>query len=139
MALDLHSSCVHDPKMSEALFRKRPRVPTMTRTTSMKEFSPLISIPTEFEDAYKTCRISTVISTTPKGLETSLNEVCQKPESGAMALGFLHSCGTCRRLLGSGRDIYIYRGDSAFCSQECREQHIKQEARKRSSTSLSNS
>ncbi|KAH7672344.1 Zinc finger RING/FYVE/PHD-type protein [Dioscorea alata] len=122
--------------MSETLFRKRPRsrAPTMTRTKSIKEISP-VKPSHEIEDC-KTCRISIGISTAPLGLQ-SLHEACQKAQvSGDKALGFLHSCGMCRRLLGSGRDIYIYRGDNAFCSQECREQHIRKESLKGSSTPL---
>lgn len=43
---------------------------------------------------------------------------------------FLRTCGLCNRRLASGRDIYMYRGDTAFCSQECREQRMKQDERK---------
>lgn len=43
---------------------------------------------------------------------------------------FLHTCGLCKRRLPPGRDIYMYRGDTAFCSLECREQQIKQDERK---------
>ncbi|XAR50622.1 hypothetical protein NMG60_11004991 [Bertholletia excelsa] len=32
---------------------------------------------------------------------------------------FLNICYTCKRKL-EGRDIFIYRGDSSFCSEECR-------------------
>ncbi|WVZ50032.1 hypothetical protein U9M48_001331 [Paspalum notatum var. saurae] len=37
---------------------------------------------------------------------------------------FLQRCFLCRRELADGRDIYIYRGDRAFCSDECRCRHI---------------
>jgi len=43
---------------------------------------------------------------------------------------FLRTCGLCKRHLASGRDIYMYRGDTAFCSLECREQQMKQDERK---------
>ncbi|KAI3462048.1 hypothetical protein Pfo_018711 [Paulownia fortunei] len=43
---------------------------------------------------------------------------------------FLRSCGLCNRRLAPGRDIYMYRGDTAFCSLECREQQMKQDERK---------
>jgi len=43
---------------------------------------------------------------------------------------FLHTCGLCKRRLPPGRDIYMYRGDTAFCSLECREQQMKQDERK---------
>ncbi|KAF5458123.1 hypothetical protein F2P56_022180, partial [Juglans regia] len=43
---------------------------------------------------------------------------------------FLHTCGLCKKRLAPGRDIYMYRGDTAFCSLECREQQMKQDERK---------
>ncbi|KAL2551411.1 hypothetical protein Fot_05030 [Forsythia ovata] len=43
---------------------------------------------------------------------------------------FLRTCGLCNRRLPPGRDIYMYRGDAAFCSLECREQQIKQDEKK---------
>ncbi|XP_039823752.1 bifunctional aspartokinase/homoserine dehydrogenase 2, chloroplastic-like isoform X3 [Panicum virgatum] len=36
-------------------------------------------------------------------------------------LHFLQYCGSCNRALGPEADIYIYKGESAFCSPECRE------------------
>ncbi|OVA08317.1 Protein of unknown function DUF581 [Macleaya cordata] len=36
---------------------------------------------------------------------------------------FLNSCNLCRKKL-NGRDIYMYRGEKAFCSTECRYRHI---------------
>ncbi|XP_031258660.1 FCS-Like Zinc finger 5-like [Pistacia vera] len=43
---------------------------------------------------------------------------------------FLRTCGLCNRRLAPGRDIYMYRGDTAFCSLECREKKMKQDERK---------
>lgn len=37
---------------------------------------------------------------------------------------FLYACYLCRRRLSPQKDIYMYRGDRAFCSQECRYQQI---------------
>ncbi|KAJ3695791.1 hypothetical protein LUZ60_001168 [Juncus effusus] len=37
---------------------------------------------------------------------------------------FLRACGLCKRSLGPGRDIYMYRGEVAFCSLECRQQQM---------------
>ncbi|EXC06702.1 hypothetical protein L484_021540 [Morus notabilis] len=42
---------------------------------------------------------------------------------------FLRSCSLCRRRLVPNRDIYMYRGDSAFCSLECRQQQMNQDER----------
>ncbi|WJX32652.1 hypothetical protein P8452_20951 [Trifolium repens] len=43
---------------------------------------------------------------------------------------FLRSCFLCKRRLVPGRDIYMYKGDSAFCSLECRQQQMNQDERK---------
>lgn len=37
---------------------------------------------------------------------------------------FLHACYLCKRQLNHGKDVYMYRGDKAFCSVECRYQQI---------------
>ncbi|GLJ11621.1 hypothetical protein SUGI_0173050 [Cryptomeria japonica] len=46
---------------------------------------------------------------------------------------FLDACHMCNRRLGDGRDIYMYKGDSAFCSEECRQQQIVIDERKEKS------
>ncbi|XP_011027684.1 PREDICTED: uncharacterized protein LOC105127902 [Populus euphratica] len=43
---------------------------------------------------------------------------------------FLRACSLCKRRLIPGRDIYMYRGDSAFCSLECRQQQMSLDERK---------
>ncbi|CAL4995808.1 unnamed protein product [Urochloa decumbens] len=40
-------------------------------------------------------------------------------------LRFLQHCGSCNRALGPEADIYIYKGESAFCSIECREKRMR--------------
>lgn len=37
---------------------------------------------------------------------------------------FLSSCFTCKKKLEENNDIYIYRGDKAFCSIECRHKEM---------------
>ncbi|KAH9295892.1 hypothetical protein KI387_039480 [Taxus chinensis] len=37
---------------------------------------------------------------------------------------FLQACSLCKLRLGPGKDIYMYRGDAAFCSAECRNEQI---------------
>ncbi|XP_039121433.1 FCS-Like Zinc finger 2-like [Dioscorea cayenensis subsp. rotundata] len=37
---------------------------------------------------------------------------------------FLDSCFLCKKPLGSNRDIFMYRGDTPFCSEECRQEQI---------------
>ncbi|KAD4386200.1 hypothetical protein R6Q59_009450 [Mikania micrantha] len=43
---------------------------------------------------------------------------------------FLTVCRLCNRRLISGRDIFMYRGDSAFCSFECRQEQMNQDEKK---------
>lgn len=38
---------------------------------------------------------------------------------------FLDSCFLCRARLHVGDDIYMYRGDTPFCSEECRQEQIQ--------------
>lgn len=50
---------------------------------------------------------------------------------GFHAPDFLSACYLCRRQLSLGKDIYMYRGDKAFCSVECRYQQIVSDERKK--------
>uniref|UniRef100_A0A0A9SUT9 Uncharacterized protein n=1 Tax=Arundo donax TaxID=35708 RepID=A0A0A9SUT9_ARUDO len=48
---------------------------------------------------------------------------------------FLRACSRCRRELSPNKDVYMYRGDQGFCSQECRwQQTLIDEAREREAT-----
>ncbi|KAF8705800.1 hypothetical protein HU200_031008 [Digitaria exilis] len=47
-------------------------------------------------------------------------------EAAPAADDFLSSCFTCKKKL-EGNDIYIYRGEKAFCSANCRDQEIQLE------------
>ncbi|XP_057531972.1 FCS-Like Zinc finger 5 [Amaranthus tricolor] len=40
---------------------------------------------------------------------------------------FLRTCSLCNRMLAPGRDIFMYRGDTAYCSLECRQQQMTQD------------
>ncbi|KAG6422965.1 hypothetical protein SASPL_113348 [Salvia splendens] len=51
-------------------------------------------------------------------------------EDYAQTASFLRVCSFCNRRLVPGHDIFMYRGDSAFCSLECRQQQINQDDRK---------
>ncbi|KAK3430166.1 hypothetical protein EUGRSUZ_E01696 [Eucalyptus grandis] len=57
---------------------------------------------------------------------------------------FLQSCFLCNKPLGFNSDIFMYRGDTAFCSKECRQEQIeldeaKEKSWKRSQASSSSS
>uniref|UniRef100_A0A0D9X7Q4 FLZ-type domain-containing protein n=1 Tax=Leersia perrieri TaxID=77586 RepID=A0A0D9X7Q4_9ORYZ len=47
--------------------------------------------------------------------------------SAVETAAFLRACGLCNRRLGPGRDTFMYKGEAAFCSLECRQQHITHE------------
>ncbi|XP_051192733.1 uncharacterized protein [Lolium perenne] len=46
---------------------------------------------------------------------------------GVVTAAFLAACFFCGKALGPGKDTYIYRGEVAFCSAECRERMIEQD------------
>ncbi|XP_072975222.1 protein MARD1-like [Typha angustifolia] len=43
-----------------------------------------------------------------------------RPSHSTPTSPFLERCYLCRKRLAEGKDIYMYRGDRAFCSVECR-------------------
>ncbi|KAK9080807.1 hypothetical protein SSX86_000565 [Deinandra increscens subsp. villosa] len=43
---------------------------------------------------------------------------------------FLTVCRFCNRRLIPARDIFMYRGDTAFCSFECRQEQMNQDEKK---------
>ncbi|PSS10094.1 hypothetical protein CEY00_Acc17182 [Actinidia chinensis var. chinensis] len=46
---------------------------------------------------------------------------------------FLEACFLCQKPLGHNSDIFMYRGNTPFCSQECRQEQIEiDEAKERS-------
>ncbi|XP_061351140.1 FCS-Like Zinc finger 5-like [Gastrolobium bilobum] len=64
---------------------------------------------------------SMVLATvSPKIQRRHSSDLLETPE-------FLRACSLCKRRLVPGRDIYMYRGDSAFCSLECRQQQMNQD------------
>ncbi|KAK4801591.1 hypothetical protein SAY86_022078 [Trapa natans] len=50
---------------------------------------------------------------------------------------FLVSCALCKKPLASHRDIFMYRGDMAFCSQECRQEQMEMDKAKDKNRNLS--
>ncbi|XP_004133966.2 FCS-Like Zinc finger 3 [Cucumis sativus] len=57
---------------------------------------------------------------------------------------FLEACSLCRKALGRNSDIFMYRGNTPFCSKECRQEQIeideaKEKSWRRSSSSSSSS
>ncbi|OWM69819.1 hypothetical protein CDL15_Pgr025668 [Punica granatum] len=64
-------------------------------------------------------------SSTEKGF--SIDDQFSSPSTPSDS--FLSFCHTCKKNLGPGSDIYMYRGEIAFCSGECRYQEMLLEER----------
>ncbi|KAF8117159.1 hypothetical protein N665_0012s0163 [Sinapis alba] len=50
---------------------------------------------------------------------------------------FLDSCFLCKKPLGDNRDIFMYRGDIPFCSEECRQEQIERDEAREKKQNLS--
>ncbi|RLN40886.1 uncharacterized protein C2845_PM01G05260 [Panicum miliaceum] len=53
-------------------------------------------------------------------------------ENGRMFVGleFLKRCFCCHKNLDATMDVFVYKGEQAFCSAECRCQHMAKEERR---------
>ncbi|CAN6280363.1 unnamed protein product [Urochloa humidicola] len=55
-------------------------------------------------------------------------------DAGELRHHYLDACFRCGRHLGGNKDIFMYRGDTPFCSEDCRQQQIEaDEAREKRS------
>ncbi|KAK4274089.1 hypothetical protein QN277_017371 [Acacia crassicarpa] len=121
------------------LLGKRPRGP-MKRTTSLSEFPFDLNVapdapqnePSHNPNAHPSYG---VIRHQPGGSNWSDQSVVptnrrRHSVDFVETAEFLRACFLCKRSLVPGRDIYMYRGDSAFCSLECRQQQMIQDERK---------
>ncbi|KAK9742726.1 hypothetical protein RND81_03G193800 [Saponaria officinalis] len=52
---------------------------------------------------------------------------------------FLESCFLCHKPLGPNNDIFMYRGNTPFCSEECRQEQIETDEAKERCRNLSTS
>ncbi|KAG6437833.1 hypothetical protein SASPL_102763 [Salvia splendens] len=52
---------------------------------------------------------------------------------------FLDSCTLCQKHLSQNSDIYMYRGNAPFCSQECRQEQIEMDEAKEKRWKISSS
>ncbi|KAI3940463.1 hypothetical protein MKW98_024870 [Papaver atlanticum] len=50
---------------------------------------------------------------------------------------FLESCFFCKKHIGNNRDIFMYRGDTPFCSEECRQEQMEIDEAKEKNWNLS--
>ncbi|KAF5472376.1 hypothetical protein F2P56_009098 [Juglans regia] len=62
----------------------------------------------------------------------------EEPEDHYSKSHFLEACFLCRKPLGLNSDIFMYRGNTPFCSKECRHEQIEiDEAKEKKSWKLS--
>lgn len=52
---------------------------------------------------------------------------------------FLEACSLCKKPLGDNKDIFMYRGDTPFCSEDCRQEQIASDEAKEKKLNLSSS
>ncbi|KAJ6791898.1 Uncharacterized protein M6B38_241860 [Iris pallida] len=123
------------------LVGKRPRS-QLSRTTSMTRFEPDVVVdPMEVMEAPQPSvhlqelqqndwlgkgRVAGIgIAVSPRSSGDGSNHRRNSGDFVAIKTApFLKKCGLCSRRLRTGKDIYMYRGEIAFCSLECREQQI---------------
>ncbi|KAJ8749440.1 hypothetical protein K2173_025484 [Erythroxylum novogranatense] len=60
----------------------------------------------------------------PKTTHIFDNCIVENYYTNSAQLNFLSFCHTCKKHLEQKNDIYIYRGEKAFCSDECRYQEM---------------
>ncbi|KAL6962650.1 hypothetical protein U1Q18_037608 [Sarracenia purpurea var. burkii] len=114
---------------------KRPR-PPMKRTTSMTEFTLDLSIgaapPQQPSDPFRggAGGVGRVDKPVLASATVSPQNHRRNSSDFVETSHFLRACFLCKRRLVPGRDIYMYRGDSAFCSLECRQQQMNLDERK---------
>jgi hypothetical protein len=51
-----------------------------------------------------------------------------EPDCEPSLLPTLDACALCARPLGRDCDIFMYRGDTPFCSEECRDEQMQLDA-----------
>ncbi|XP_059279834.1 FCS-Like Zinc finger 5-like [Lycium ferocissimum] len=132
------------------LLGKRTR-PPMKRTTSMTEFSLDLNLNPDPSSAisnnYNNLPFDPHNPFTPIPVPSNTNQQLdqqrllttsktiptrnrRKSADFVETASFLKACFLCKRHLIPGRDIYMYRGDSAFCSLECRQQQMNLDEKK---------
>ncbi|KAL2341522.1 hypothetical protein Fmac_009462 [Flemingia macrophylla] len=86
-------------------------------------------------EAQKGCSINKI---TPQVINKTTIMLNKQPPLPSLST-FLHQCFLCGKRLLPGKDIYMYKGDRAFCSVDCRCKQIfmdEEEATQREKCSL---
>ncbi|GJN08873.1 hypothetical protein PR202_ga26833 [Eleusine coracana subsp. coracana] len=66
----------------------------------------------------------------PETSASSSNSNCHENGRTFVGLEFLKCCFCCHKKLGADMDVFVYKGEHAFCSAECRSRHIAKEERR---------
>ncbi|PSS17412.1 hypothetical protein CEY00_Acc12198 [Actinidia chinensis var. chinensis] len=96
---------------------------SMQRTTSMTEFT--LDAPLQPSDHVKDGggldkRLKASAAISPRNHRRNSGDLIETAH-------FLRSCSLCDRRLVPSHDIYMYKGNRAFCSLECRQQQMNQD------------
>ncbi|CAL4937912.1 unnamed protein product [Urochloa decumbens] len=66
----------------------------------------------------------------PVPAATNTSNKCHENGRIFVGLEFLKNCFCCHKNLDATMDVFVYKGEHAFCSAECRCQHIAREERR---------
>ncbi|KAF8776094.1 hypothetical protein HU200_003776 [Digitaria exilis] len=77
-------------------------------------------------------QLPTVLRRSAVRIPASAASRCHEIENGRVFVGleFLKSCLCCHKNLDATMDVFVYKGEHAFCSAECRCQHMAREERR---------
>ncbi|BAS80344.1 FCS-Like Zinc finger 2 [Oryza sativa Japonica Group] len=64
------------------------------------------------------------VSPSPSPRRTTSRDVDVAGELRGRHHHYLDACFLCGRMLAGNKDIFMYRGDTPFCSEECRQRQI---------------
>ncbi|KAK9059260.1 hypothetical protein SSX86_021879 [Deinandra increscens subsp. villosa] len=114
---------------------------TTRRPYFLEEINGLASI----SDGFSSSSISRPLYSPRKASLKNLSSFSSSPRSGRFSHGrfeeqpphFLDACFLCKKPLGHNRDIFMYRGDTPFCSEDCREKQIEIDETKDKTKNLS--
>ncbi|CAK9325475.1 unnamed protein product [Citrullus colocynthis] len=104
-------------KRSRAPMRKTPSMTEITFDlggSAAEQFPPSLGYPTNTQKSGYQQMIS------PRNYRRHSIDIQENAS-------FLRACSLCTRPLVPGRDIYMYRGNRGFCSDECRQKQMKQD------------
>lgn len=79
-----------------------------------------VLLETDNSDSMNPQIISKATLHSPKQSPSKISSFSRATTTAASPSSFLQRCLLCHKHLAEGHDIYMYRGDKAFCSVECR-------------------